>query len=361
MKAVKRGAGAGNKNPVKRQGFPDCDQDKLDEAIDCYIRSMGVAASFDLLEYKNLQAQQAEQPKAVYKLHKLVESLLKVSPSGQIKYGQLRQALQVACNRFGVELLSPHWPVEKAHLAGRAADALGVLLKHWRRLTASQTAWEKFGRKLEESHFNQLQSLYKMMKPGGCEKAKRELTAHMSEVTVDSSGLPAMLKTTSEEGDESSPSCPECDSKNSLFASPPPAGKHLWRAKAGKPVKKRPAKKTSPMKTSPMKAAHMKAAAMKAPTKGKQKNAGLAGGATTKIHTATLSVGGGKNQSYIQHVPGPGNAKRLIVACTGKQAASLKVSHKAIIEELLPKCKVPNTTKGDILKARDGLFKKYEK
>ena len=111
-KAVKRGAGAGNKNPVKRQGFPDCDQDKLDEAIDCYIRSMGVAASFDLLEYKHLQAQQAEQPKAVYKLHKLVESLLKVSPSGQIKYEQLRQALQVACNRFGVELLSPHWPVE---------------------------------------------------------------------------------------------------------------------------------------------------------------------------------------------------------------------------------------------------------
>ena len=128
---------------------------------------MGVASSFDLLEYKNLQAQQAEQPKAVYKLHKLVESFLKVSPSGQIKYGQLRQALQVACNRFGVELLSLHWPVEKAHLAGRAADALGVLLKHWRRLTASQTAWEKFGRKLEESHFNQLQSLYKMMKPGG--------------------------------------------------------------------------------------------------------------------------------------------------------------------------------------------------
>ena len=50
MKAVKRGAGAGNKNPVKRNAFPDVNQDKLDEEVDCYIRSIGVAASFDLLQ-----------------------------------------------------------------------------------------------------------------------------------------------------------------------------------------------------------------------------------------------------------------------------------------------------------------------
>ena len=50
MKAVKRGAGAGNKNHIKRNAFPDVSQDKLDEEVGCYIRSMGVAASFDLLE-----------------------------------------------------------------------------------------------------------------------------------------------------------------------------------------------------------------------------------------------------------------------------------------------------------------------
>eukprot|EP00435_Cladocopium_sp_Y103_P027486 s3249_g6.t1 len=233
MKAVKRGAGAGNKNPAKRNAFPDVDQDKLDEEMDCYIRSMGVAASLDLLEYKNLQGQQAENPKALFKLHKLVEALLKVSPSGQIKYGQLRQSLQVACKKFGMELLQAHWQVEHAHLPGRAADALGVLLKHWRRVTSSQTAWDKFGRKLEESHFNQLQRLYKMMKPEGqTQRSKRELTAHISDVTVDSTGLPAMLKTSSEEGEENSS---DCGSKGSLMDSPPPVGKGLWREKAGKP------------------------------------------------------------------------------------------------------------------------------
>ena len=152
MKAVKRGAGAGNKNPRIRNPFPNVNQDKLDEEIDCYIRSMGVATSFDLLEYKNLQGQQAEHPKTLFKLQKLLEALVTVSSSGEIKYGQLRQSLQVACKKHGMELLSPHWEVGHSHLAGRAADQIGVLLKHWRRVTASHTAWDRFGKKLEESN-----------------------------------------------------------------------------------------------------------------------------------------------------------------------------------------------------------------
>ena len=347
MKAVKRGAGAGNKSPRIRNPFPNVNQDKLDEEIDCYIRSMGVATSFDLLEYKNLQGQQAEHPKALFKLQKLLEALVTVSSSGEIKYGQLRQSLQVACKKHGMELLSPHWEVGHSHLAGRAADQIGVLLKHWRRVTASHTAWDRFGKKLEESKANQLQRLYKMMKPveGPTGRPKRELTAHISDVTVDSEGLPAMLKSSSEDGGSS-----DCDSKGSLMNSPPPVAKGAWREKAGKPLKRPAAKST------------LAAGACKRPaTKHKPKISRLAGGATTEIHTASLSVGGGRNQAYIQHVPGPGTEKRLIVACTVKQAASLKISHKALIQELLPKCKNPGTTKGEVLKARDALFKKYEK
>ena len=347
MKAVKRGTGAGNKNPVKRNAFPDVDQDKLNQEIDCYIRSMGAAASFDLLEYKNLQAEQAEHPKALFKLHKLLEALLSVSSSGQIKYGQLRQTLVVASKKFGVELLAPHWQVDHALLPGRASDAIGVLLKHWRRVTKTQEKWEKFGKKLEESHANQLQRLYKMMKPDGPEKKhKRELTAKVSDVTLDSHGLPAMLKSSSEDGGSS-----DCGSKGSLMNSPPPVAKGVWREKAGKPLKKRPSAKNT-----------LAAAACKRPaTKKKPKMARSAGGATTKIHPASLSLGGGRNQAYIQHVPGPGPEKRLIVACTLQQASALKISHKALIQELLPKCKISGTTKGDILKARDDLFKKYAK
>lgn len=347
MKAVKRGSGAGNKNPVKRNAFPDVDQDKLNDEIDSYIRFMGAAASFDLLEYKNLQGQQAEHPKALFKLQKLLEALLIVSSSGEIKYGQLRQSLQVACKKHGMELLSPHWEVGHALLPGRAADQIGVLLKHWRRVTKTQEKWEKFGKKLEESHANQMQRLYKMMKPDGLEKRhKRELKAKVSDVTLDSHGLPAMLKSSSEDGGSS-----DCESKGSLMDTPPPVAKAAWRENAGRPLKKKPsAKKT------------LADATCKRPaTKKEPKMARSAGGATTKIHTASLSLGGGRNQAYIQHVPGPGPQKRLIVACTLQQASALKISHKALIQELLPKCKISGTTKGEILKARDDLFKKYAK
>ena len=196
---------------------------------------MGAAASFDLLEYKNLQAEQAEHPKAVFKLHKLLEALLNVSPSGQIKYGQLRQSLVVASKKFGVELLAPHWQVDHSLLPGRASDAIGVLLKHWRRVTKTQEKWEKLGKKLEESHANQLQELYKMMKPDGPEKKhKRELTATVSDVTLDSHGLPTMLKSSSGDGCSS-----DCESKGSLMNTPPPVAKAAWKENAGRPLKKK--------------------------------------------------------------------------------------------------------------------------
>jgi len=270
-----------------------------------------------------LQAQQAEHPKALFKLHKLLEALLKVSPSGQIKYGQLRRSLLVACKKFGMELLAPHSEVEHAHLPGKASDALGVLLKHWRRVTFSQAAWDRFGSKLEESHFSQLQRLYKMTEPEGqAQKPKRELTTHINDVTVESTAMPAMLKTSSEEGDDNSS---DCGRMGSLMESPPPVAKVLWREKAGRLLKK-PATK-----------AVEKAGPCKRPaTKHMPKKARLAGGATTKIHTASLSVGGGKNQSYIQHIPGPGTEKRIIVACTAKQAAALKISHKALMQDFYP-------------------------
>ena len=53
----------------------------------------------------------------------------------------------------------------------------------------------------------------------------------------------------------------------------------------------------------------------------KAKSHGNAGGPETKIHIESLSIGGGKAQSYIQHMPnGPEGGKRLIVAVTVTQA-----------------------------------------
>ena len=75
-----------------------------------------------------------------------------------------------------------------------------------------------------------------------------------------------------------------------------------------------------------------------------------------------MKLGGGKNQSYIQHMPdGPGTCLKMITACTAARAKLLKISHKALIEELLPKCKEKGATKASIFAEREKLYKKYEK
>ena len=61
-----------------------------------------------------------------------------------------------------------------------------------------------------------------------------------------------------------------------------------------------------------------------------------------EIDQGSLVVGGGRNQSYIQHRPlGPKTPLRLVVACTKQQAAKMKKSHRELVELLLPACKRP--------------------
>ena len=80
---------------------------------------------------------------------------------------------------------------------------------------------------------------------------------------------------------------------------------------------------------------------MKKPAaKGNGSSKGGARGGPDAIHLPSVKLGGGKAQSYIQHMPdGPDGSKRLIVACTAARAKFLKVTHKALMEELLPTCK----------------------
>ena len=123
----KRKKGAGNSNPCKRVGFPDIDQEELNDAFDSHIRQVGAKQACNFFEYSYLEAQQAESPKAIFRLHGLIDNLLQVSPTAQIKYKGIRDAM--AAN---MKLLSKHFEnVGVAHLAGRAADSALVLLKHW--------------------------------------------------------------------------------------------------------------------------------------------------------------------------------------------------------------------------------------
>ena len=392
MKPVGKRKGGGNRNPAKREGFPDVCQKKLDGELDEHMREMGSRQGLNLLQYTHLQAQQAEVPQAMYKLHPLISRLLSVSPSAKIKYKQLKQALESAAQQWGFEVLSEHYDSPKHLLCGRAADSLGVLLKHWRRVTASADAWSKFVQRLEDAQASKLVKLYKKTEAkcseGSSEtptsKPSRKLQPNLSEVTVDEDGWPAMLggvDGSSDEGFKSEEERSKSSGASSIMkASPPPVLKKTWRelarkkpaacaevglkrpASAASAALKRPASETSSKGESTAETGNGHKDGSTGESGKGHKDGSTAGGPGTKVHVPSLSLGGGKKQSYIQHQPeGPGTPKRLLVACTIQQASGLKIGHKRLMEELLPVAKQPNATKGSMLEARDNLFKKYRK
>ena len=78
-------------------------------------------------------------------------------------------------NKFGSDILSAHFECEKEMLAGRGADSFTVLLKHWRRVTSSDTSFQKFQQKLDDSQASIMGGLMKRM--AGSEEAKKSVYA----------------------------------------------------------------------------------------------------------------------------------------------------------------------------------------
>ena len=91
---------------------------------------------------------------------------------------------------WGSEVLSADWSCDMGLLAGRAADALVVLLKHFRRVNSSAAAWTRFCTKLDEEQVKRMEKLRKQM---AGQPEKRNLKALASEITLDSEGYPAMV------------------------------------------------------------------------------------------------------------------------------------------------------------------------
>ena len=371
MKACKnRRKGAGNSNPNKRHAFPDSDQNALDESLDLYVRTVGQTESFNLYSYKTLQAQMAESPQSFYKLHGLLDALIGVERSGCIKYKYLKSALSTLQRRFGTDMFN-RWEAKcKEDLPGQFADCLLVLLKHWRRSTKSMSAWSKMTKSLDDGQTQVLMKVLKKMEAKSSPK-KRKLQVHVSEVTVDSEGFPALLEeeaTLSE--DEKSVSLsldsegfPKLDKLDfqAPAASPPPVQKKDWRNKAA--VYKRPALKEEPCtKAKPEPCTRAKAKTK--PCKRAQSEPctrAKADASDVFIHQESLVLGGGKRQTYIQHRPGPGKNLRLVVAVSEKQSAYTKKSHKELVEMLMAECKLPGATKATAIEARQKLLEKYKK
>lgn len=253
--ARKRKKGAGNSAPPKRQPFPEVSQGVLEEKLKAYVRGMGIKEAMNFHEYKHMQAQQAENVRALARLSRLLASLLFVSPEAKIKYSNLKQGLVVLQQDWGHELLSAHWPqVDHSYLPGKAADAIGVVLHHWRRASKTEASWQRFCCRLDETEVDTMEALRKRMveKLGGAGstcKSGRQLKAHVSDVTVDSNGYPKMLEEevassgedlTASSGEES---CEGEDTakeqppghldRSALEESPPPCLKKTWREEAG--------------------------------------------------------------------------------------------------------------------------------
>ena len=361
MKPQKKRLGGGNKDPNTRMAFPDVDMDTFVDKLDGYVRQMGTKEAFNLYNYANMEPQQAESAKSLHKLHKLLEACVATSPEAKIKYKHLKGALQTLQQRFGQELLSAHFDMpDKTLLPGKVADCMDVLLKHWRRCTSSEANWSKVTKQLEDSQVAVLMRVYKQT--SGKQGTARVLGPN---VTVDSEGFPALLgsalrkgsSSDQEQGSEASslsmdssgfPKMDELDAR-ATAQSPPPPLKKDWRKGAG--LLKRPAAKTAvePPKKKPA-----------CPEKG-EVGAGLAH--DTPINVESLSIGGGKNQSYIQHSADPAAPSRkvLVAAITTSQAAKTSKTHKDFIQLLLPACKKDGATKGSVVAARDILLAKFKK
>ena len=252
----KRKKGAGNSAPPKRQPFPEVSQGLLDEKLQAYCRNMGIKEAMNFHEYKHLQAQQAENVRALVRLSRLLASLLFVSPEAKIKYCNLKQSLVVLQQDWGHELLSAHWPkTDHSFLPGKAADVIGVVLHHWRRVSKTEASWKRFCFKLDETEVDSMEALRKRMarnpdKYGSAAKTGRQLKAHASDVTVDSDGYPKMLEeevassdgevagtsdgeTSEGEGTAKEPPPQNLD-QSALEESPPPCLKKKWREVACK-------------------------------------------------------------------------------------------------------------------------------
>ena len=400
MKPIrKRKKGAGNSAPPKRQPFPEVSQGLLDEKLQAYCRNMGIKEAMNFHEYKNLQAQQAENVRALVRLSRLLASLLFVPPEAKIKYCNLKQSLVVLQQDWGHELLSAHWPkTDHSFLPGKAADVIGVVLHHWRRVSKTEASWKRFCFKLDETEVDSMEALRKRMarnpdKHGPAAKTGRQLKAHVSDVTVDSDGYPKMLEeeVASSDGEVASTSDgetfegegtaketpPQNLDQSALKESPPPCLKKKWREVACK----RPAATQMEPKLSKKPASHQSLAkglgkkkkGKKDQEEGTQSLAkGLGkkkkdqkdkekGTAKVPIHKDSVKVGGGKNQAYIQHVPGPGSNKRLIVAITKSQTSQTSKTHKELVELLLPACQKEGACKEDVLKERAKLLSKHAK
>ena len=386
MKPQKRKCG--NKNPLPRKPCPDVDDSQLQEQFEKHVRKSGVKDAFNLHTYHNLDTPNGTCSRSMAKLLDLIWVLAKISPTGEIKWKNLKSGVKHCVDLFGAELLKE--VKTETHLkAGNVADALITLLYHLRRTMRTDDEFDKVMSALDDTtalDFKKLRSFMDITTvtspmAASSSMSSRTLEAKETDVTVDSDGYPDPFCSISD--DETialgSPHRKGSLAKEALLCSPPPVAKAAWREKAlKKPAShietvalKKPAssietvaeKKPAASKeaVTPPKAAV--AAATKTPGKLVAKKLKVKAVKSMKkapldfkINSSSLSTGGGHEQTYIQHIPKDATSKQLIIAVNSNMVDGLKCSHKEAIKLLMPSCMKTGAKKSDVLKARAKLL-----
>jgi len=278
----------------------------------------------------------------------------------------LKAALKHLKHIFGAVVLE-HFDTNDALQAGQAATQVGVVLAHVRRIIKSKGKLEAVIEILSDELKEDFRALFAKCNgsvSSSSSSKPRVLKASLSEVSIDSTGFPKvptspgtpLLKIDAfgfpltpspvKAGLHSSPKAPHKDSFNAdddaLACSPPPVDKKTWHAE------KKPAAAPA-MLSEPVASAAAKA--VKAATIPK-----VGGTGDFVINGGTVKVGGGKDQTYLQHRPNPKAGLQLICGVTSKMVAGSHISHSDLINKLLPAAKKPGATKKTVVAARDKLL-----
>ena len=365
MKPQKR-KGGGNKHPLKRQPCPEVDVVQVEEQFERYVRKVGVQDAFKLHSYHNLDAPNGTCSRSMARLIDLIWVLVKLSPSGEIKWKTLRAGVKHVVDLFGAELVK-HVNTETHLKPGQVADSMTTLLYHVRRTIRKDEEFDKVMSALDETTVLDFQKLRDYMLGSAASStatsksfpssSSRSLMARATDATVDSEGYPAPSFSFSEESDpedelpSSSQGC--LLDTEALQCSPPPVKKTDWKDLLV--VAKRPATASKGVAAPTMKAvAKAKVKVMK--TKGlKDKDKAPH---DFEINPNSICVGGGKDQTYIQHTPQGATSRQLIVSVSKNMVQGLKCSHKEVINQLLPACKSAGAKKSHVLAARAKLLSK---
>ena len=318
MKASVSSVSSGKKPTPIRRPCPEIDMEELKEKFHGYVEKVGSKEAFNLYAYNNLPVSNAVDGYSMLKKEQLVVLLIQVSPLGMIKFSHLRDGCKYLEDTFGKELFSC-FTASAPLLAGKVADQLFVLLAHVRRVMGNMDRWTEAFARFNIHHLAGLKNLQGFMAEHGFEvkttKSKepdsptvtplklRKLGVQISDVSVDSFGFANI---------------PRMDAKS------PDPEVQLLHEESPTPLKKRPAAAT-PMKRPAAVTIkkHKGVIAMKAESSCVKQ-------VDFKINIGTLVVAGGKDQSYVQHVPKGSSKKQLVVAVS----KSMTHEHRKLIDKI---------------------------